>query len=82
MEGKPKRHVPEEVRQAMMRGDHDVLSKLGHIGAEHNAILRKLGKRQGLEEELERAKIADVKDGDVLPPDPHRIEALEEVLKN
>lgn len=81
MEGK--RSVPPEVKQAMMRGDREALSKLGHIGAEHAAILRHLGKRDNLEAELERAKLAEVsKEGDILPPDPKHIEALEAVLKD
>ena len=83
MEGKLKRQVPEEVRKAILAGDHDVLSKFGKIGNEHRAILKHLDKRDGLEAELERAKLAEVsKEGDILPPDPHHIEALEEVLKD
>ncbi|TSC71023.1 MAG: hypothetical protein G01um101449_206 [Parcubacteria group bacterium Gr01-1014_49] len=78
-----KRPVPVEVKQAMLRGDREALSKLGHIGAEHAAILRSLDKRGDLEAELERAKLAEVsKEGDILPPDPQHIEALEAVLKD
>ena len=86
MEGKPKKSVPEIVRQAMLRGDHQALSEMGRTGAEHAAILRQLkkedGKHRTLEVELEKAQTEEVSpEGDVLPPDRDHIEALEAVLE-
>ena len=74
---------PKEVREAQLKNDLPALRRMGKKGGENAAFNRDLRKAKKQEElkklALEQARSYTISpEGDVLPPDPNIIEALEE----
>ncbi|HCR52082.1 TPA: hypothetical protein DIV48_00350 [Candidatus Kaiserbacteria bacterium] len=70
---------PEKVRQAQLADDTEKLSKMGAEGGIRAGLRRAYKKTLEKEEFSQREKLYHVnEEGDVLPPDPNIVLALEE----